>query len=343
MSREPPRKDQEPGGPGSAPGTPARPLRRRRRARRFAIAFALCFAIGAAGAVVFPIALAGERETRLVVSRVASGAEPREVRGGVDARAAPPADGILRVMSLNIAHGRGTALHQFLCERPELERNLDACAEMIRRERAHLVLLQEADGPSSWSGSFDHVEHLARRSCLGWHARGKHVDGLTISYGTAMISALEFRDPVACTFPMSPPTLSKGYLVATLDWPGRPGVEVDIVSVHLDFSRGGVRKTQVTEMIAGLSGRGRPLIVIGDLNCEWRDEDSPVRRLAEGLGLRAYAPEAGDLVTFPSLERRLDWVLVSGEIAFVAHRVLDDTVSDHRAVVADLRLTAERG
>jgi len=55
----------------------------------------------------------------------------------------------------------------------------------------------------------------------------------------------------------------------------------------------------------------------------------------------AYAPEADDLVTFPSRERRLDWVLVSKEIAFVGHRVLADAVSDHRAVAADLRLIAD--
>ena len=318
----------------------ARPPRRRRRARRFAIAFALCLAIGAT-AVVFPIALAGKRETRLIVWRVEPGAQPLDRGGGADAQAASPADGVLRVLSLNLAHGRGTALHQFLCERHEIERNLDACAEVIRRERAQLALFQEADGPSSWSGGFDHVEHLARCSCLGWHTRARHVDGLTICFGTAMISAVELREPIARTFPVTPPTFTKGYVVATLDWPGRPGVEADIVSVHLDFARGGARKTQAAEMIAGLSGRGRPLIVIGDFNCEWRDGGSPVRALAEGPGLRAYAPEADDLVTFPSLKRRLDWVLVSEEIAFVAHRVLDDAVSDHRAVVADLRLTAD--
>ena len=55
--------------------------------------------------------------------------------------------------------------------------------------------------------------------------------------------------------------------------------------------------------------------------------------------MRAHDPEADDLVTFPSLQRRLDWVLVSREIEFVGHRVLDDAVSDHRVVVADLRLT----
>jgi endonuclease/exonuclease/phosphatase family metal-dependent hydrolase len=81
--------------------------------------------------------------------------------------------------------------------------------------------------------------------------------------------------------------------------------------------------------------------LIGDFNCELAR-----RRLADahaGRGARPprLRPEADDLVTFPSLERRLDWVLVSKEITFVGHRVLDEEVSDHRPVVADLRLTAD--
>lgn len=34
--------------------------------------------------------------------------------------------------------------------------------KVITRENPHVVALQEADGPSFWSGKFNHVDYLAR-------------------------------------------------------------------------------------------------------------------------------------------------------------------------------------
>ena len=63
----------------------------------------------------------------------------------------------LRVVTLNLGHGRGTASHQALLKRMRIQSNLDGIASVLRQEGPDIVGLQEADAPSWWSGGFDHV------------------------------------------------------------------------------------------------------------------------------------------------------------------------------------------
>jgi endonuclease/exonuclease/phosphatase family metal-dependent hydrolase len=149
------------------------------------------------------------------------------------------------------------------------------------------------------------------------------------------------REPLAITFDVSPPTFSKGFVVATIDWPGEPNINVDVVSVHLDFLRKNVRERQAEDMIDKLSSRGRPLIVMGDFNSEWKSRKSSVRAIAEGLNLKAYQPVSLEMDTFPLLRRRMDWILISDELEFVTYKVLPDVISDHYGVVCEIRRTGE--
>ena len=128
--------------------------------------------------------------------------------------------------------------------------------------------------------------------------------------------------------------------MATTVWPGRPEQSLDVVSVHLDFARGSVRRRQVETMVSELSSRGRPMIVMGDFNCEWTG-DGPLPTLAEGLRLTAYEPAARDMPTFSASGKRLDWILLSPELEFVEYETLSDAVSDHRGVAAVVRLVAD--
>jgi endonuclease/exonuclease/phosphatase family metal-dependent hydrolase len=198
------------------------------------------------------------------------------------------------------------------------------------------VALQEADGPSFWSGGFDHVQYLAAATQDSRHVRAGHAGGLNLSYGTALISDLPLDRPASRTFAPGLFATPKGFLVATLRWPGGSGREIDVVSVHLDFMRQSVRMAQAQEMIEALAGRNRPLIVMGDFNCEWSDQEATLRTLATELGVRAHRPRTPGQETFPALGRRLDWILISPELEFVSYRVLEDAVSDHFAVVAEI-------
>jgi endonuclease/exonuclease/phosphatase family metal-dependent hydrolase len=246
-------------------------------------------------------------------------------------------DGRLRIMTLNIAHGRGESFHQLLQGTATTRANLDSIATLLKDSDAHVVALQEADGPSFWSGNFSHLDYLAHNSAYSRSVHGTHANGLGLSYGTALMARLDLRDPQVITFDPDLSPVPKGFVVSTVSWPGQPDVEVDIVSLHLDFASASTRRQQAQELIESLQGRQRPLIVTGDFNIGWQ-EDSIVRHICEALALNAYRPQAPGLETFPALGERLDWILVSAGIAFHSYQVMPQSVSDHRGVLAELAL-----
>jgi len=304
----------------------------KKRVKRMAVAGVSLVLLMLVAAAAVPFCVRGPTAAEPMVLNTSRGSGPGERREG---RAS------LRVMTLNMAHGRSDGWHQALLTRATIESNLDAMADVLSREKPDVVAIQEADGPSLWSGKFDHAQYLADEAEFPHLCRGEHVSGMKLSYGTGLLSRLPMDQSVSRTFASSPPTPPKGFVVCTVRWPANPVVEIDVVSVHLDFLRQAVRRRQVREMIAELSRRKNPLVVMGDLNCEWEDEDAPIHTLVEELDLTAYQPDAEGLDTYPSREERLDWILVSSDLRFVKHETIDDVVSDHRAVVAEIEVAAE--
>ncbi len=314
----------------ASPGAENCDMANRFKARRLVVGVA---ALAAATGFVWLALLgctAGPARVEPQVETITSAAVPQ--------RPAPA----LKVMSLNLAHGRSNGRHQLLQSRKSIQGNLDAVAKLLARERAYVVALQEADGPSIWSGRFNHVDYLASKSGYPFAIRAENVKGLKLSYGAAMLSMLPMQSPQAFTFKPSPLTPTKGFVVATVRFPTAPPFSATVVSVHLDFLRQKTRRKQVAELAAALEQHKTPLVVMGDFNCEWTDEDSPVQALAKRLNLHTFEPHAEGVITFPKRQKRLDWILVSPGLEFVNQTVLPDVVSDHRAVVAELRVARPR-
>jgi endonuclease/exonuclease/phosphatase family metal-dependent hydrolase len=74
---------------------------------------------------------------------------------------------------------------------------------------------------------------------------------------------------------------------------------------------------------------------MGDFNAGW-GEKSPLRTLAEALVLKAYKPNEKGNATFPMTNKRIDWILISNEMDFLSYQVLPNSISDHKAVLAEL-------
>jgi endonuclease/exonuclease/phosphatase family metal-dependent hydrolase len=117
--------------------------------------------------------------------------------------------------------------------------------------------------------------------------------------------------PEAITFEPELSMAPKGFIVATVTWPGEPCVELDVVSVHLDFSSEAIRRRQATELVDILRTRNRPMIVMGDFNTRWDKENSALHLIVEELGLSPYKPGQTGLETFARFGHRLDWILIS--------------------------------
>jgi len=246
-------------------------------------------------------------------------------------------DDRLKVMTLNIAHGRGDSFHQLLQRTETTVANLDGISTLLKNSGADVVALQEADGPSFWSGDFNHIDYLANNGSFSRSVQGVHVDGMGLSYGTALVANVDLMNPRSITFDPELSPVPKGFVVSTVSWPGKPDINVDIVSVHLDFASRSTRKKQAMELIATLRDRKRPVIIMGDFNAEWQ-KNSTVQYISHELGLSAFRPEGTGLETFPAFDERLDWILVSPGISFGSYQVVTDVVSDHRGVIAELEL-----
>lgn len=244
----------------------------------------------------------------------------------------------LKFVTLNLAHGRKDAWHQALLRRSTIQANLNEIARILRQEQPDVVALQEADAPSLWSGRFDHIAYLSEKAGIPYFVLGEHMQRMKVAYGTALVSRHHLKETVSHQFSPSPPTLRKGMVMGAIRWPGQRQFSLDVVSVHLDFSRKSVRQRQAREVIGRLGDRRRPLVLMGDFNCSFGTKDRTLSMLARELRLQAYQPDATDMASFPLRNKRFDWIMISEEFVFLTHRTLSDVLSDHRAVVATLGL-----
>jgi endonuclease/exonuclease/phosphatase family metal-dependent hydrolase len=263
--------------------------------------------------------------------------------GDADLLPPPKPETALRFMTLNLAHGRYLGPHQALQATHGLRGNLGLVAETMREIEPDVVALQEADGPSAWSGNFDHVETLRELVGLGDHYRGNHsqlsIGRLSLDSGTALLARGPLQEPSSHSFEQSWRD-TKGFVAATVPHGDHnaTGLEIDVVSVHLDFLVPGVRRRQLGQLAATLGDRDRPLVLLGDFNTLLSRDHQTISALCGELGLIAWEPQL-DAPTFPSSRpmRRLDWILASPELEFVSYTTLPTPLSDHLAVIADLR------
>lgn len=113
------------------------------------------------------------------------------------------------------------------------------------------------------------------------------------------------------------------------------GVRTHIYSTHLDYRADpSIRAAQVDDMLDILADDRGPKILVGDFNAEpSAPELAPLWHT-----LRDAAPDAG--LTYPAVapQKRIDLITVSEGITVTGARTHATDASDHRPVVADLRL-----
>ena len=249
----------------------------------------------------------------------------------------------LRLMTLNVAHGAKAPVPPAFYRRTTIEKNLSDIARVVRAEEPDVLAMQEADKRSFWSAWIDHVAWIGEEAGYENRLFGAHRDvaagPFAMHHGTALLSLLPLGNRASKAFSTGW-TDDKGFVFATIAVPGFEGRRVDIVSVHLDPIWEGRRRTQVAMMADALAERGaRPLVVMGDMNAQWAGGTEAIGKLVDALRVRPYL-RADARATYPagSPSRRIDWILLSDDLEFVTYRTIEDVVSDHRGVIADVRL-----
>jgi len=242
----------------------------------------------------------------------------------------------VKLLSFNLAHGRKQAFNQIILSKVEIKNNLKEIAAFLKKENPTFVALQEADAVSFWSQSFNHVKYLALHSGFRFSAHGTHVDGAGIQYGTAILSQIKPNSAYSFTFNPSPPTFSKGFTVMTLPWPGTDNKLVDIISVHLDYSRESVRNEQLQDLADYVISKKWPFIIMGDFNIDWSKNVDKFEQFKRLAAISTYQITNKSLVTFPSTHSRIDWIFVSADLSIKSHQIIKNNLSDHYAITAEV-------
>jgi endonuclease/exonuclease/phosphatase family metal-dependent hydrolase len=244
----------------------------------------------------------------------------------------------LKVMTMNIRHGRGPRRGTRPWQGDAFRRTTRQVADMLRAREPHVVALQEADRHSLFTGRFNHLAKIADRGGFGRAAHGTHFSlryrRFGLFYGTSILSKLPLHSVRSQRF-RARPLDTKGFVVAAVPVGDR---EIDVASVHLDFLTP-FHRSQVRVLAEALRERGRSLVLMGDLNTTGRRDRSAVKHLMRELLLEG-PEDPGALPTYPAHRpsRKLDWILVSPDLELVNYEVVPDVVSDHLAVEASIRL-----
>ncbi|MFJ5559228.1 endonuclease/exonuclease/phosphatase family protein [Streptomyces sp. NPDC093250] len=242
----------------------------------------------------------------------------------------------LRVATYNIHAGAGQ----------DQVFDLDRTAAALRDLHADVIGLQEVDVHWGARSAFvDEARALAEKLRMRvffapiYDLEPAGEDGERRQFGVAVLS----RHPVlhadnheitrlSTQTPDPVPAPAPGFAEVVVNV---RGARVHVYSTHLDYRADpSIRAAQVADMLDVLAADRGPRILVGDFNAEaTAPELAPLWRT-----LRDAAPGGGG--TFPAADpvKRIDLVTVSPDVGVAGARTVTTEASDHRPVVADLRV-----
>lgn len=250
----------------------------------------------------------------------------------------------LRLVTFNIAHGRGLTPIQGLTSSRKLRLNLRRIAGLLHELRADLVALQEVDECSVWAGSFDHLDYLRvhagyRHAAFGINNRRSGL--VNLCYGNAILSRFPIAETETIVFGKRR-LGEKGFLFAEIDVGGRV---VPVVNLHLHHSSRRKRLLQLDLLVHWLRQKERqrggdwavPPIVCGDFNVPDTNNDATAALLSHlnDYGDYSLQPLFGRTFPSPLPRRALDFVFMPPGCRAVRSEVVRSFLSDHRPVLVE--------
>lgn len=253
----------------------------------------------------------------------------------------------LRIVTYNIAHGRGLQPIQGLTSRRAIRSNLLKIAKLLKELQPDVVALQEIDENSSWAGSFDQLEFL--RDFTGFpHAafgiNNRRTGLLKLSYGNAILS----RHPILMSenIAFGRSTLGeKGFLFAEIDMHGQ---RVPLINMHLHYRSKVHRFRQIDQVMAYLNKKREerhahwqiPPVVCGDLNnpSHTMDATAALMKYFQQHGNYSLHPRRARTFPSPMPRRTLDFIFLPPACVEVYCLVVRSYLSDHRPVMVEFKL-----
>ncbi|MGE9296396.1 MAG: endonuclease/exonuclease/phosphatase family protein [Puniceicoccales bacterium] len=251
----------------------------------------------------------------------------------------------LRLVTFNIAHGRGLSLYQKFSSPVRIRKNLKAIGQLLQHVNADIVALQEVDEDSHWNWNINLLDEIRETCGLDYAEIGvnnRRTGPKPLAYGNAILSRYPLHHWDNQAFGEA--TLGeKGFLYAEIDFHGHL---LPIVNLHLDFRSRRRRLEQVERILdyivekAHPGGNGVPLspIICGDFNSRSQPKQDAVNHLfGHILEHREYRrfPDSG--FTFPAHfpRKAIDFIFLPEPYMMTRCEILPGYLSDHRPVLLE--------
>lgn len=281
-------------------------------------------------------------------------------KGGLSPSQSGP---ILRVGCYNIAHGRGgeSGTANWHGGSPaDKKKRLTAIAELLKQENLDIVVLNEVDFSSYWSGHIDQAKLIARQAGYRYLAEQRNIDvGIpffSLRFGNVILSRYPIAEVAFLDFP-HPSRLQemlvgghKDGLVATITLPDNQ--QIQVAAVHLSLAGEDYRTASIRMIMDAQQQSSLPMITMGDFNstCQGYPDHYTSKNgencidylLAnEHWGTAAIEqPTPKKNLTFPSQNpvRCIGWIFATAPCGVESLTVLPSELSDHRPVTAVIHL-----
>jgi endonuclease/exonuclease/phosphatase family metal-dependent hydrolase len=250
----------------------------------------------------------------------------------------------LRLVTFNIAHGRGLNPFQGLTSHRKLRANLRSIAALLDRLKPDVVAMQEIDERSRWAGNFDHLDYLRvhtrfPHSVFGINNRRSGL--LNLCYGNAVLSQHDIRSAETVVFGQRR-LGEKGFLYVELDVGGRC---LPLVNLHLHFGSRAHRLRQLERLLTWLREKHRlhgktwvvPPVICGDFNNSHTRDDATASLLSHLSDYCDYVMHPVGGMTYPSPlpQRALDFIFLPAGCVEARCEIVKTMLSDHLPVLVE--------
>jgi len=273
----------------------------------------------------------------------------------------PSPDGF-RILTYNIAHGRGLVESNWKggSDEERMQR-LDRIAGLLRSIDADVVVLNEVDFDSSWSDEVNQAHYLAQHAGYGYWAEQRNLDFRVLFWKWRFGNALLSKYPIASADVVDLPGFStwetflagkKRGVACDILMPNR---SVRVVGVHLSHRSEDTRVRSAILLTNLAKSAEYPLVLTGDLNSTppgfplSTDDDGGVNAIAvlddcTYFQRKPASPPLQHQLTYPSTNAQsvIDWILIPRHWRFATYHVTSSALSDHRPVYADVRFSGSK-
>lgn len=252
----------------------------------------------------------------------------------------------IRIGTFNIAHGRGAVEGASNWSGSDEERSerLKEIGRLLSSHDLDLVILNEVDFDSSWSGRNDQVKVIEKELGKVSVIRQRNYDtGLpffSLEFGNVILSRFQINAASSIFYPevrwWEPLVLGrKDGVIATLPMEGDD--ELKVIAVHLETRNQEVREASLRVLLDQASGNE---IMAGDFNATWQEGEESAIGMVQRDGRWQAAggwDGKGAFKSYPALnpQLRLDWVFVPASWRALGAEVILTDLSDHGLLISE--------